>query len=280
MPFPRLSPTANRVLLALAVFTFACWSIAAAVFLTWGPGRAVALKSVARIAERISPRRHVHARSQHAPIAFELASMPTSGFTYSTTDGDPGFAWALVDGDGNSLIDSFNGRRSLLTSEEGSPPHFWFREGDDEYVVTDDAIVDEVRRVTAPVRELGREMGALGGEMGKRGAAMGKLGGKLGAMTAKLAMLESRAVRRAIARAERAEIESSTHEMRREVERLQRTLGTEQGSHARSQRQLSRRMSELSARHQAAYRKARLEVREIARKALRQGKAGRPHANA
>jgi hypothetical protein len=281
MPFPRLSPIANRVLLALAVFTFACWSLAAAALLTWGPGSTVALKSVGRIAARISPRRHVHARPRfRSPLALELASARVAGYTYSTGDGDPDFAWALIDGEGETTIDASDGRRPLRTRDDHGPARFWFRDGDDEYEVTDPAIVSDVQRAAAPVRELGREMGVVGGEMGKRGAVMGRLGGKMGALGARLAILESRLVRRSISRSERAEIEAATREMRGQLRRLQSELSTEQGSHARSQRELSRRMSVLSARHQAACRKARLEVREIARRAQRQGKAGRPHANA
>jgi hypothetical protein len=39
-------------------------------------------------------------------------------------------------------------------------------------------------------------------------------------------------------------------------------------------------MSELSAKHQRVLREVRAEIRDIARRALREGKAERPHANA
>jgi hypothetical protein len=39
-------------------------------------------------------------------------------------------------------------------------------------------------------------------------------------------------------------------------------------------------MSELSERHQRVLREVRAEIRELARRALREGKAERPHANA
>lgn len=280
MPFPRLSKTANRVLMALAIFTFACWTLVAATLLTWAPGRAVALQTAARIAERIASRRHVHPAPRAArPIAFELASSDAAGFSWSTgDDADSDFAWAFVDDDGSAWVDT--DRRRIETSANRGPARLWFRDGDEEYTVTDPEIVAEVRRAAEPVRELGREMGVLGGEMGRHGAEMGRLGGRMGALGARLAILESRLARRSATRAERSHAESSVRRMRDELKKLQSELSTHQGKHAGRQQELSRRMSELSARHQEAYRKARTEVREIARKAQRQGKAGRPHANA
>jgi hypothetical protein len=279
MSFPRLSPTASRVCMALAIFTFACWTLVAATLLTWAPGRAVAMKTAARIADRITSRKHVHSTPRAArPIAFELASS-AAGFSYSTGD-DSGsdFAWALVDDDGSAWIDT--DRRRVETTAKHGPARFWFRDGDEEYTVTDPGIVDEVRRAAGPVRELGREMGVLGGEMGRHGAQIGRLGGRMGALAARLAILESRLARRSASRAERSHAESSVRRMRDELQKLQSELSTHQGEHAGRQQELSRRMSELSARHQEAYQKARTEVREIARKARREGKAGRPHANA
>src|SRR5262245_1018722 len=120
--FPRLSPTANRVLMALAVFTFACWALAAAALLTWGTGRAAAWKSVARIAERISPRRHVHVHPRfRAAAAAELASAKGFAYGYTAGEGDRDFAWALIDDDGASVIDSFDGRRRWTTRGAQGP---------------------------------------------------------------------------------------------------------------------------------------------------------------
>ena len=277
--FHRLSPTANRVLMALAVFTFACWALAAAAVLTFGIGRAVAVKTVARIAERIAHRRAIHrVHPQIAPIsALRLAS--SNGYTYgwSNDEGDSDFSWSYFDGNDSVFNDWRDGRR--LRGFKGQPA-FWFREDGEEYVVTDPVIVSDVRRATEPVRELGREMGAIGGEMGRHGAQMGRLGGRMGAMGARLAILESRLARRPASRAARAGIERSTRAMREELQRLNEDLSSRQNQHARRQQELSRRMSELSAQHGTAYRKAKAEVREIARKAQRQGKAERPHANA
>ena len=262
--FHRLTPTANRVLMMLAVFTFACWALAAAAVLTWGPGHAVALKTVSRIAERIAVGRAIHSVHPRFSTISALRLASTNDYTYgfSDDDSDPDFSWSLQDGEG-TLTDSQERHRFHSKGE----PTFWFRDQDVEYVVTDPALVAEVQRATEPMRELGRQMGELGSEMGMHGAAMGRMGGRMGAMGARLAILESRMARRSISRSARSSMEQSSREMRDELQRLQAEFSTEQGKHARRQRELSQRMSELSARHNVALRKAKAEVREIARKA-------------
>ena len=279
MSFHRLSKTANRALVVLAVFTFASWSLMAAVLLAWEPGRSAAGRGVARVAERVSAtQRHRHA-ARSGLAALSLASTAGSGFVYSTEEGESDFSWGLLEDDGDVWIDNGDRRRVHASGRHGEP-RFWFREDGVEYVVTDPALVAEVRRATQPMRELGHQMGELGGEMGKHGAAMGRLGGRMGAISARLAMLEARAARRATSRADRAEADAASREMRAEIKRVRETFSAEQEMRAGRQRELSRRMSELSSSQQQACRRARLEVREIARRAQREGKAERPHANA
>ena len=279
MSFHRLSPVANRALVAIGVFTFASWSLLAAALFAWEPGRAAAQSVVARVAARW-PSSHRHVAHPRVPLgALTLASNSGSGFVYSTGDDGTDFAWALLDEDGEVFIDGGNSRRVREQGRRGEPL-FWFREGGEDFVVRDAALVAEVRKATATMRELGRQMGELGGEMGKHGAEMGRLGGRMGALGARLGMLETRIAMDSATPEERAEARAATRELREEIRRMQSDVSSRQTRHAGRQRELSRRMSELSSRQQAASRKARIEVREIARRALRQGKAGRPHANA
>ncbi len=279
MSFHQLSPSANRVLVALAMFTFASWSLAAAALLAWAPGQRVALRTAARVVERLSPRRHHAPRAVPAMPVLSLASANGYGYSYSDDPSAGDFAWGLLDQDGDVWIEGGDSRRVRAQGRKGEP-YFWFREGREEYVVRDPATVAEVREATEPLRVLGRRMGEVGGEMGRQGAAMGKLGGRMGAVGARLGMLETRLAMRAASRSERSEAEATLRELRAELDRMQRGISAEQAKHAGEQRELSRRMSELSARHQEALRDARIRVREIARRAVREGKAGRPHANA
>jgi hypothetical protein len=274
----------GRVIVGLGVFTFAFWALAAAAFLAWSPSQGVALAAVSQLG----------AHGVHASDAVETpdtgddsctagCDASSDGFSFSTTSDDddqPDFAWAVLDGSGSMTIEGGNANEVRVHARHGQPL-FWFRDGDEEFWVTDRAIVDEALRATARVTELGREMGKVGAEMGRHGAVMGRIGGRMGSISARLAMAEARlATDPDLSTAELEHQRELLNEMRNQVHALQAQLDDQQSEHARSQRELSRRMSELSAQHQDALRAARTKVREISRRARREGKAERPHANA
>ncbi len=278
MPHRTLSPFANRACSAIAVFTLASWTLIAGTFLAWAPAREALGVGVAAVA-RVLPADRVPAGAGHGhPAGIELASSTSTGHSYDTGDEQDGFAWNVADGDGDMILDGRSLRRHARRAKHDEP-RFEFRQGGEWYVVTDPAFVEEVQRAAAPLRDVGREMGAVGGEMGRHGAEIGRLGGRVGALGARLGLLETRLATRASGRS-RAAWRAETDELRAELQRLRDELGKRQTGHAGRQRELSRRMSELSGRHQQVLREVRAEVREIARRALREGKAERPHANA
>ena len=159
----------GRVIVGLGVFTFAFWALAAATFFAWSPSGAVALAAASQLGSHRA----------HAPEAVETpdteddsctagCDASSEGFSYNTgsDDGDePDFAWAVLDGNGSMTIDGGEADQVRVHAPHGQPL-FWFRDGDEEFWVTDRAIVDEARRATARVTELGREMGKVGAEMG------------------------------------------------------------------------------------------------------------------
>ena len=304
----RLSPLASRALMALCVYTFASWTMAAAVLLTWAPARAAATRTVARIATAW-PSKRIVAPAYVTPFAIAPlaiaadnaqecaaacsetapANEPSNG---SWSQGEAAVDAELVSGDGSSFSygysdddvagDSF--RWSLSGGEpdaEGNTRgRLRFRENGEEYVVRDPALVAEARRVAQPLEKLGREMGTLGAEMGRHGAEMGRLGGQMGAAGARLGEMQARLATGSYARAEREEVRAALEELRREMAQLRQDLGERQARHATRQRELSRRMSRLSAEHREVRREVNRQMREITRRALREGKAERPHANA
>ena len=69
-------------------------------------------------------------------------------------------------------------------------------------------------------------------------------------------------------------------ELRAEIAELRVQLDQEHTAQGSQQQELSRRMSELSAKHHDILKQVRQKVREIATRARREGKAERPHANA
>jgi hypothetical protein len=273
----------GRLVIGLGVFTFAFWALAAAAFVAWSPSRGVAMAAVARAGSH-----RVHAANAAATprtgddSCSAMCDVETSSsYSYSngSDDGDD-FGWAVIDAGNDMVIDGGNVQHVREHARRGESL-FWFRDGDDEYWVTDRGIVDQAKRITANVQRLGQELGKVGAEMGKHGAEMGRLGGRMGAIGARVGMVEARiASSPDLSSAERERQRELVHQMREQLRELQRQLDTEQGEHARSQRELSRRMSELSAQHQTALRDARTQLRELARRARREGKAERPHANA
>jgi len=273
-PLSPSGPLVNRALLVLGVFTFASWTLIAALLLSWAPARAAAKRTVARVASTWSRTHGPASACTEAPTAAPLeaenaARAAMASFAYGDESGEDGdeFSWSLASGE----PDSYGNTRTA---------RFRFRLDGEDYVVRDAALVAEADRVVEPMREIGQEMGVLGGEMGRHGAAMGRLGGRMGALGARMAALETRLATRSASREERDAARARLDAMRSEVSRLHDELSAKQSVHADRQRELSRRMSELSARQREVSREVREQLREIARRALREGKAERPHANA
>jgi len=177
---PWSSPI-GRALFGLAVFTFAFWALAIAVFLTWSPGRSLAAAAAERVLAPRVPASDALASGDCDLAADTALCDDEHGFAYDTGTDRDDFSWAVVDDDGSVDIEGGNAPhvRSHAPSDK---PTFWFRDDSGEYWVDDRDIVDEVRHATAPLREIGREMGRVGAEMGRHGAAMGRIGGRMGAI--------------------------------------------------------------------------------------------------
>jgi hypothetical protein len=275
-PSPRspFSPLVNRVLVVVGVFTFASWTLIAALLLSWAPARAAAQRTVARVAASLPGSRGPASTCTETPTVVPFEAQVTAGsdeFGYSFGDdaGDDGegFSWSLTGGEPDA---NGNSRATRLR----------FRQDGEDYVVRDPVLVAEAQRATEPMRQTGHEMGVLGAEMGRHGAAMGRLGGQMGALGARLAALNVRLIDQSDSRASREATRAQIDELHGDLAKLRAKLSAKQSAHAGRQRELSRRMGELSARHAELSREASARVREIARRALREGKAERPHANA
>jgi hypothetical protein len=272
----------GRVVVGLGVFTFSFWALAAAALFAWSPSHGVAMAAVNRLGSHAV--RTVNAVAapdvQEDPCAAMCDDATGYAYDYSTGTEDGDFGWAVLDGSGSMTIDGGEPNHVRSHVRRGEPV-FWFRDGDDEFWVTDRTLVAEATKASARVREVGREMGKVGAEMGRHGADMGRIGGRMGTIGARMGMVEARiATSPNMSDAERERQRELVNELRDQLRELQQQLDTQNGEHARSQRQLSRRMSELSAQHQDALRDARTRLRDIARRARHEGKAERPHANA
>jgi len=273
----------GRLVLGLGVFTFAFWALLAAAFIAWSPSRGVAMAAVSRVgAHRVHATDAIATPRTDKHDSCSALCDDAAGFSYDSSTGADGddFAWAVLDA-GNDMVIEGGDPSHVREHARRGQPLFWFRDGEDEFWVTDRAIVDEAHRASARVQALGQEMGKVGAEMGKHGAEMGRIGGRMGSIGARMGMVEARiASNPNLSSDDRERQREVVHQLRDQLHELQRELDTQQGEHARSQRQLSRRMSELSAQHEDALRQARTQLRELARRTRREGKAERPHANA
>jgi hypothetical protein len=192
MHSPFWSSPLGRIVIGLGVFTFSFWALAAATLFAWSPSRGVAMAAVTRL-------------GTHAVRAANAAAVPDTkedscsamcddaagyAYDYSTGSEDEDFGWAVLEGNGSMTIDGGEPDHVRGNARHGQPV-FWFRDGDDEFWVTDRTLVAEASRASARVRELGREMGKVGSEMGRHGAAMGRIGGRMGAIGARMGMVEA-----------------------------------------------------------------------------------------
>jgi len=288
MSFHRLPPAANRALVFAAAFTFVAWTLAAALCLTWSPARAFAEDALAlasRSWNRGSPQARQHAA--HARVQARVADavrvaarsglVPTVATGYSYSDDEDGFAWMLADGDGHVTVRSRTGATRRL---DGPGPAFWFQDGAREYVVRDPALVAEVERAMAPLRELGAEMRTVGRELGREGAALGRRGGRMATLGARMARAQARLAEREARRGRAADARAEMEALREQMDRVRADFEAERDRREGAMKGHSQRLEELSARHRERVREVRERVREIARRALREGKAERPHVNA
>ena len=282
MHSPFWSSPLGRLVVGLGVFTFSFWALAAAALCAWSPSRGVAMAAVTRLGSHAVRATNAVAAPAKEEDPCSAMCDDAAGYSYDSSTGadDGDFAWAVLDGSGSMTIEGGEPDHVRSHARRGQPV-FWFRDGDDEFWVTDRTLVAEATRASARVRDAGREMGKVGAEMGRHGADMGRIGGRMGTIGARMGMVEARiATSPNMSKDERERQRELVHELRAQLRELQEQLDAQQGEHEQSQRELSRRMSELSAKHQAALRDARTQLRDIATRARREGKAERPHANA
>lgn len=277
---PETPPVLSRALYALALYTFAAWLVIGTALLMWVPGHSAAAGVVSHLSSVLSG---ASSSVAIAPIAlgevFLASAGPDQAVHGFIDESDNDFSWGLA-GDDDDLSVGGPGWRSKQREPAQGPPRFWFREEGREYIVTDPAIVVQVRDAVRPLHETGKEMGVVGGEMGRNGARMGRIGGRLGAASAHIAILQARTARRTARNHDRVDVDGRMKELRAEIAELSAQLDQEHATQGSQQQELSRRMSELSAKHHDILKQVRQKVREIATRARREGKAERPHANA
>ncbi len=159
---------------------------------------------------------------------------------------------------------------------------FWFRRGDDRYLVTDAGALRAVAELFAPQQELGRrqrelgkrqrELGRLQGELGRRQGRLGRIQAELGRQQATLAA--ARAGRDADPRGGAGEA-AEIRRRQQEAGELQSELGAQQAELGRRQRDLGGQQSELGREQRRVSQEVAVSLDRITRELIASGRAER-----
>jgi bla regulator protein blaR1 len=175
-------------------------------------------------------------------------------------------------------------------------PMLWFRHHGTEYIVRDEGMLREVRRIWQAVSEIGEAQGRLGAQQGALGAAQGNLGarqgeigtaqGVLGTQQGALALRQAMLAAREMAgqtAAERADLDAQRRALEvqlRDLDRQMRALEPKMRELDKPMRELSDQMNAMSKDMEAlgermteASAKAQAQMRELLDRAIAGGLA-------
>ena len=131
---------------------------------------------------------------------------------------------------------------------------FWFRRGDDRYLVTDPAVMRELAELFAPQEELGRRQGELGRRQGELGRLQGELGrkqGQLGRIQARLGLYHSNVSDQRVSRDRRSRDASDLEREKDEIDQRQQEAGELQAELGEQQSVLGERQAALGEQQAA-----------------------------
>lgn len=213
-------------------------------------------------------------------VRIETRRAKAGSYHYSNTVSDGG------DGDGPAEVDAWtfsrdqghrrnssgsrrDWREAEVAIDRTDGDVFWFRRGNDRYLVTDPAVIRELAELFAPQEELGRKQGELGRKQGELGRLQGELGrkqGELGRIQAQLgrqqASLSIRRVSRDRSGRDADHLDRELDEISRrqqeagglqdELGEMQAPLGERQGALGEQQAALGREQQRVSKQASAA----------------------------
>lgn len=155
----------------------------------------------------------------------------------------------------------------------------WFRDGGQEYVVRDPAVLKRITAMWKPTQELGDAMGKLGTQIGELGRQQGEIGaqqGLLGTRQGALAVREASLSMREANDGDREEIAKQRRELRRQnraLEKQMRALEKPMRELGERMEPLNREMKVLNQKMEVASGKARAEMRVAMKQAISSGTA-------
>lgn len=191
----------------------------------------------------------------------------------------------LRDGDRVAISGSGKDIARARQLRQGGERLLWLRDGGQEYVVRDPAILKQIDAAWKPIEELGEAQGKLGSEQGELGRQQGELGARQGVLgtrqgtlsvrEASLSMREASDTlsddERAQVARQRREIKSQMRALDRQIRALERPM-KELGDRMEA---MGRDMEALGKKIEAASQKAMADLRALTRRAITSG-AARP----
>lgn len=181
---------------------------------------------------------------------------------------DPQLEYILLE-DGNTSVagtarqlDYVRGLRS------GNEPILWFRDGGQDYVSRDRALIALIDQAWKPVKDIGDQQSRLGDQQSKLGDQMSRLGDQVSSLAAQEAELAGQEADQGGARDQLRDRQRELRRQMKDVERQMRELSGKMNA-------LGRDMSALGQKMQGANARAKLEVRGLLRRAIDSGAAKR-----
>lgn len=208
---------------------------------------------------------------------------PVRGTFSFVGNGDTRTAWVLMEGDHVHAFGTPEDLGDARRQQRGNERLWWFRDGDQRYVVRDAATLARLGDAYAPLQalseqqnELGEKQGELGRQQGELGARQGELGGKMGVMASRVAQLaleQSTAAMggKPVSQAAQQQAEREQQALSRQMDALaneQAALGLKQG-------ELGKRQQAIGKRQAMALAQLREQGEKLAREAVASGKAVR-----
>jgi bla regulator protein BlaR1 len=187
------------------------------------------------------------------------------------------------DGDHVSMSGDTRDVERARRHRHGNEALLWFRDGGQEFVLRDTALLKQLDVVWKPVEELGEAQGKLGGQqgeigrqIGELGAQQGLLGTRQGTLSVREATLSIREGSEKLSDDDRAQIARQRRELRnqaRALERQMRALERPMKELGERMNALGREMDALGRKMNVASRKAETELRGMLRRAVTSGTA-------
>jgi hypothetical protein len=188
-----------------------------------------------------------------AVVLFALTALPLFAAGKSTRI-------VIRDGDSTYMTGDFDSSSDARYDNAAGGRHYaWFERDGESWLITDPAVLAQLRDATRAQRGIGSDQGALGSrqaELGRRQAELGRKQAELG-------------------REEAASAVAGDRDRQREFSAKQRDLSEQQRALSEKQRELSGKQRELSAKQREVSRQVQRNIEKIFEDAMRSGVAKR-----